>query len=108
MTVVDLFAGLGGASLGLHRAGLAHVETVDYDEAACATLTIATGGGLFARPHHACHGAAPVVRWGSVECLLLQGLPGDWPVQGKEEDRYRQAGNAVPPPMAEALARCLP
>ena len=39
------------------------------------------------------------------EALILQGFPADWPVQGTVEEQYTQAGNAVPPPLAEAVAR---
>jgi len=37
------------------------------------------------------------------EGLALQGLPDDWPLQGTVHDRYVQAGNAVPPQLAEAV-----
>ena len=40
-----------------------------------------------------------------VEGLVLQGFPADWPLQGTREQQYRQVGNAVPPPMAEAVGR---
>lgn len=41
------------------------------------------------------------------ERLALQGLPYDWPVKGAMESRVRLAGNATPPPLAEAIARAL-
>lgn len=41
------------------------------------------------------------------ERLALQGLPYDWPVQGALGSRVRLAGNATPPPLAEAVARAL-
>lgn len=37
----------------------------------------------------------------------LQGFPSDWPFQGLGGSRHRQAGNAVPPPMAEALGKAI-
>ena len=40
-TVLDLFAGCGGAALGLHRAGWHHLACVERDPAAAATLTAA-------------------------------------------------------------------
>jgi DNA (cytosine-5)-methyltransferase 1 len=37
MTVIELFAGAGGASLGLLRAGFTEVRAVEWDASACAT-----------------------------------------------------------------------
>jgi DNA (cytosine-5)-methyltransferase 1 len=41
------------------------------------------------------------------EALILQGFPKDWPLQGNQHERYLQVGNAVPPPLAQALGRVL-
>lgn len=41
MVCVELFAGAGGAALGLERAGLEHSALVEWDSAACATLRAA-------------------------------------------------------------------
>jgi len=41
MRALDLFAGAGGASLGLHRAGLELVGAAEWDEHACATHRLA-------------------------------------------------------------------
>lgn len=41
------------------------------------------------------------------ERLALQGLPHNWPVQGPNDARVRLAGNATPPPLAEAIGRAL-
>ena len=38
MTCLDLFAGAGGASEGLHRAGYRHIACVEWDPDACAVL----------------------------------------------------------------------
>jgi len=49
--------------------------------------------------------AAGIRRITVQEALILQGFPADWPVHGTVEEQYTQAGNAVPPPLAEAVAR---
>jgi len=41
------------------------------------------------------------------ECGILQGFPTDHPFQGNKTQQYRQVGNAVPPPVAEALGRAI-
>lgn len=41
------------------------------------------------------------------ECAILQAFPADWPFQGGVGDRYRQIGNAVAPPVAEAVGRAI-
>lgn len=41
------------------------------------------------------------------ECAVLQGFPADHPFQGNRTQQYRQVGNAVPPPVAEALGRAI-
>jgi site-specific DNA-cytosine methylase len=38
------------------------------------------------------------------ECAALQAFPPDWKFQGSDTDRYRQIGNALPPPLAQAVA----
>lgn len=38
---------------------------------------------------------------------ILQGFPGWYPWQGKRSEQYEQIGNAIPPPLAEALLRAL-
>ena len=35
---------------------------------------------------------------------VIQGFPRDWEIAGKKTARYRQVGNAFPPPVAEAVA----
>lgn len=41
------------------------------------------------------------------ECTTLQAFPVDWPFRGNVEDKYRQVGNAVAPPVAEAVGRAV-
>ena len=41
------------------------------------------------------------------ECAILQGFPAmDW--KGSKTSQYRQVGNAVPPPLAQALLQAIP
>ena len=41
------------------------------------------------------------------ECATLQSFPSDHPWQGTATSRYRQIGNAVPPPLAEVVGLAL-
>lgn len=42
------------------------------------------------------------------ECAVLQGFPADHPFKGTKASQYMQVGNAVPPALAEAIARAIP
>ena len=39
------------------------------------------------------------------ECAIIQGFPLDYEFFGTVEEQYTQVGNAVPPALAEAVAR---
>ncbi len=41
------------------------------------------------------------------ECTVLQGFPGDWEFVGSRSGKFKQIGNAVPPPLAFHLGRVL-
>ncbi|MFY4723211.1 DNA cytosine methyltransferase [Streptomyces sp. LaBMicrA B280] len=41
------------------------------------------------------------------QAALIQGFPADWKFQGKKTAKYRQVGNAFPPPVAEAVGRAI-
>lgn len=41
------------------------------------------------------------------ECARSQGFPDHFKFAGNVHARHRQVGNAVPPPLAAALGRCL-
>lgn len=60
---------------------------------------------VHAQPHQ-----IKVPGWRSLtpaECGVLQGFPADYPWQGPKREQYRQAGNAVPPQVSEALGRAV-
>jgi DNA (cytosine-5)-methyltransferase 1 len=38
------------------------------------------------------------------ECMVLQGFPPGYVILGTKQERYKQVGNAVPPPVARAIA----
>jgi DNA (cytosine-5)-methyltransferase 1 len=41
------------------------------------------------------------------QAAIIQGFPPDWDFQGRKTARYRQVGNAFPPPVAEAVGRAI-
>jgi DNA (cytosine-5)-methyltransferase 1 len=41
------------------------------------------------------------------QAAIVQGFPEDWEFQGRKTARYRQVGNAFPPPVAEAVGRAI-
>ncbi|WTU01648.1 DNA cytosine methyltransferase [Kitasatospora sp. NBC_00070] len=47
------------------------------------------------------------IRLTTDQIVLLQGFPGTWMFTGNKTARYRQIGNAFPPPVAEAVGRSL-
>ena len=71
------------------------------------SYTLRAGSGNFSplRPVHYQHHRVVTVR----ESARLQGFSDDflWPDSIPRLQQYRQVGNAVPPPLAQAIARCL-
>lgn len=71
------------------------------------SYTLRAGSGNFSplRPVHYKYDRVITVR----ESARLQGFSDDflWPDRIPRLQQYRQVGNAVPPPMAEAFAKCL-
>ncbi|MEW2161912.1 DNA (cytosine-5-)-methyltransferase [Streptomyces sp. NPDC007084] len=41
------------------------------------------------------------------QAAMIQGFPRDWQFQGRKTAKYRQVGNAFPPPVAEAVGRAI-
>jgi DNA (cytosine-5)-methyltransferase 1 len=41
------------------------------------------------------------------QTAILQGIPEDWKIHGRKTRAYRQIGNALPPPVAEAVGRSI-
>ncbi len=48
-------------------------------------------------------GRSGMVKLTVEQAAILQGFPTDWRFAGKKTSRYRQVGNAMPPPLARAL-----
>lgn len=47
------------------------------------------------------------IRVSEEEAAVLQGFPRDYPWQGNKSERFRQIGNAIPPPLARAILTAL-
>ena len=62
---------------------------------------------LFVGLHNAATGQYWVRCLTPQECGRIQGFAADYPWQGTEKDKIVQIGNAVPPPLATAVARLL-
>ena len=80
MKTLELFAGAGGAALGLEAAGFEHLACVEWDEDACATLEAAGLPAVRgdARDLSLYVGMAPDLLWSSFPCQA-------WSTAGKRE-----------------------
>lgn len=93
LTVVHLFAGVGGCTLGFKRAGFRSLGSVDFDAKACRDLERLTGGPAFCRDlaamqpaeMRALTGACPDVVVMSPPCKSFSGC---MPAARAGEDRY--------------------
>jgi site-specific DNA-cytosine methylase len=47
------------------------------------------------------------VRLTPAQCAALQAFPADWTFSGTKGAQHKQIGNAIPPPLAEAVARSI-
>ena len=84
----------GGADLGPTRARKEWLDRLGVD-----------GRGLANEPPTPNHVGPPRL---TVEmAALIQGFPASWEFSGGKTARYRQIGNAFPPPVAEALGRSI-
>jgi DNA (cytosine-5)-methyltransferase 1 len=68
--------------------------------------TIAADPRLPAAGHDA-RQQAGAVRLSVEQCAILQGFPPGWTWTGNKSSQHRQVGNAVPPPLGEAIGRAL-
>jgi DNA (cytosine-5)-methyltransferase 1 len=98
-----------GAAGGSSRPMLRHLER----PSPCVTAT--EYKGLSANPRQDMNRATDALFLGTgrrrltvEERATLQGFPDGYPFHGTKKQRYRQVGNAVPPALAEAIARCIP
>lgn len=87
MRVIELFAGAGGAALGLHRAGFRSVVRVEWDKDACATLRAAAEVG-YLDPAEVIERDVRAVDWSpyvGVDALWASPPCQDWSIAGKRE-----------------------
>lgn len=98
----------------------ANTITTGYDACSKEYLESLRDAGLLDRPSTTVQGDPRVskaghhdrqqngaVRLGVRECALLQGFPETFQFVGAKKDQHMQVGNAVPPPLAEALGRAV-
>lgn len=76
---------------------------IGWDEFFSTTITIPEPSAKQGRVIHPSENRILTVR----ELARSQGIPDWFTISGKLSDRHRQIGNAVPPPLASAFARCL-
>ena len=90
------------------RAGGYHGQVLDPD-APCKTIICAYNQcpRLFVGLHNASVGKYWVRCLTPEECGLIQGFPADYAWQGSVKDKITQIGNAVPPPLATAIAKLI-
>ncbi len=98
----------GLISFGVRKGGY-HGQVLDPDEAS-KTIICAYNQcpRLFVGLHNPDTGKYYVRCLTPVECGEIQGFPKSYPWQGTEKDKIVQIGNAVPPPLATAIANMLP
>lgn len=95
----------GGVPFVLAERGRPEGRTLEYSQGPANTLMTAGGGrngmGVGAVAGQQCG----VRRLTPTECERLQGFPDGWTAGQSDTARYKQIGNAVPPPVAEWIAR---
>ena len=102
LTAIDLFAGLGGMTEGFEQAGVSVQVAANHWPIAVA---------IHALNHpdtdHRCQDLHQA-DW-STELLAAQGIPTSYQLPEKitQRDLCRAVGNAVPPPVAKAIARAI-
>lgn len=118
LTVVHLFAGSGGCTLGFQRAGFRSLGSFDFDAKACRDLERLTGGPAFCRDLTALQpgelrdltGACPDAVVMSPPCKSFSGcMPaaraGEGP-EGKRPQRVKELADVVETCDAAACSSC--
>jgi DNA (cytosine-5)-methyltransferase 1 len=65
------------------------------------------GSDFVMRPGEGTHGHRGLPKMTVEQVALLQGFPTDWQFAGRKTARYRQVGQAFPPPLAAALGKSI-
>ncbi|WP_045306384.1 DNA cytosine methyltransferase [Saccharothrix sp. ST-888] len=89
----------GGADLGPTRAKQA------WKEMGVDAMGVANDPAVCDAPRDLFRENGPMLTVG--QAAILQGFPEEWKFEGGKTARYRQVGNAFPPPVAEAVGRAI-
>lgn len=90
-TVISLFAGCGGSSLGYHMAGYEELLAIDFDKHAVEVFKL----------NFKC--SIPTIS----ELKRLCSFPGDFKLTGSFEKQWARLGNAVMPLQMKAIAETI-
>ncbi len=98
------FGSRGGRAAPRHAGDIlgAALEQAGLLDRPATTVAAAAAGRLPPAGHHE-RQLRGAVRLSVAQCAALQGFPPGWRWEGTKASQYRQVGNAVPPPLAEAL-----
>jgi site-specific DNA-cytosine methylase len=98
----------GLISFGVRKSGY-HGQVLDPDAPSKTIICAYTiCPRLFVGLHNATTGKYWIRCLTPEECGAIQGFPADYAWQGAPKDKITQIGNAVPPPLATAVASLIP